>query len=393
MEQGLYDNSRSVGDIHSNRSLFRSESSSNSLTSNKYDHRATTMSFDSGIGILYPSTSAWSRGENTSGNRDTVASFDSAISVDPSRAPTISDISHRSSQFHITRESFDNNYGPSLAWTSADASFQASKESVGSDFERHQCTYYTDESSRIRCPGRFSRKVDRERHESEVHQLPYKWVCMPEFSLQTRSTFNCPFCSENPVDIQHLTSSHNALPCLKKPLDKRIYKRRHRLKDHIEQHHFLDSTCEPWKLWGSPCLELEHGAMCAICDAVIPTKDRRTHINNHHRGTAITEDPDDVWAQQSGSQGLALQALSRIEEATEHNDHHVGFNTSGSTSGQALQSLHGNAHFSLRHQIVLNYHENSAPLLDRSSEMMDIELQEPTLFDPEDTELFGTGLD
>lgn len=173
-------------------------------------------------------------------------------------------------------------------------SFQASEESVGPDFGRHRCTYYTDESSRIRCPRSFSRKADRVRHKSEVHELPYKWVCMPKFSLQTFSTFNCPFCSVKPVDIQHLTNSHIALPCLKKPLDKRVYKRQDRLKGHIERHHSIDSTCEPWRLWGSRCLEPGHRSMCAICDAVISTKDRQIHINNHHRGMAITEDPEDA---------------------------------------------------------------------------------------------------
>jgi len=88
--------------------------------------------------------------------------------------------------------------------------------------------------------------------------------------------------------------------------------------------------------------------------------------------------------------------LLRILEVAEQNDRHVGSNTSKSTSGQAWPSLHGNAHSLLRHQIIPNYHENSASLLDCSSEMMNIEseeLQKPPLFDPEDNELFGTGFD
>jgi hypothetical protein len=106
------------------------------------------------------------------------------------------------------------------------------------------------------CQHSFSGKGEWKRHEGSQCEPQRLWVCMlSDTAISTENGWICAFCCElrpgpdrTGIDT-HLEEEHKVSQCSRKSVAGRTFKRKDKLKDHLQRVHALSDNSEYWGAW------------------------------------------------------------------------------------------------------------------------------------------------
>jgi len=127
------------------------------------------------------------------------------------------------------------------------------------------------------CHLPFTSKGDWKRHEGSQCEQQTSWVCMMgnNPAISTEEGWVCTFCDAldpgpDPSEmIIHLEREHKINQCLQKAPEDRSFKRRDKLKTHLQRVHNLSETSTRWGKWHQRATTQDKAAwgcgFCGVC--------------------------------------------------------------------------------------------------------------------------------
>jgi hypothetical protein len=129
------------------------------------------------------------------------------------------------------------------------------------------------------CQHSFSGKGEWKRHEGSQCEPQRLWICMlSDTAISTDNGWICAFCSElrpgpdrTGID-KHLEEEHKVSQCSSKSVAGRTFKRKDKLKDHLQRVHALSDNSEYWGAWNQNTAPQAKSAWgCGFCGAFLFT--------------------------------------------------------------------------------------------------------------------------
>lgn len=129
------------------------------------------------------------------------------------------------------------------------------------------------------CQRSFSGKGEWKRHEGSQSEPQRLWICMlSDTAISTENGWICAFCSAlspgpDRTDIDtHLEEEHKVSQCSSKSVAGRTFKRKDKLKHHLQRVHALSDNSEYWGAWNQNTAPQAKWAWgCGFCGAFLFT--------------------------------------------------------------------------------------------------------------------------
>jgi hypothetical protein len=137
------------------------------------------------------------------------------------------------------------------------------------------------------CHLRFTTKGDWKRHEGSQCEPQTSWICMlgNNPAIYVDGSWQCTFCdlllpgSSRQQINSHLVETHKIHLCARKTFEQRSFKRKDKLKDHLQRKHGLAESSTHWEKWRQGATTQEKSAWgCGFCGACLSTWDGKLHI-------------------------------------------------------------------------------------------------------------------
>lgn len=189
-------------------------------------------------------------------------SFMNAFTSSPNMAPSTSQVSTTQPQ---DTKSSSNSISPSASLGNG------SVTKVEKAPAKFACTF---------CHLPFTSKGDWKRHEGSQCEQQTSWVCMMgnNPAISTEEGWVCTFCDvvdpgPDPSEmIIHLEREHKINQCLQKAPEDRSFKRRDKLKTHLQRVHCLAETSTHWGKWHQRATTQDKAAWgCGFCGGCLFT--------------------------------------------------------------------------------------------------------------------------
>lgn len=139
------------------------------------------------------------------------------------------------------------------------------------------------------CHLSFTSKGDWKRHEGSQCEQQTSWVCMlgNHPAISTEEGWACTFCDavdprSDPSEMWvHLEREHKINQCLQKAPEDRSFRRRDKLKTHLQRVHNLSDTSTHWGKWHQRATTQDKAAWgCGFCGVCLFTWEGKMSSHN-----------------------------------------------------------------------------------------------------------------
>ena len=130
------------------------------------------------------------------------------------------------------------------------------------------------------CQRPFASKGDWKRHEGSQCEPQKSWVCMMDDTpaISTGSGWRCTFCDLSYAGphasdmLAHLEKEHKINQCIRKAPEDRTFKRKDKLKTHLQRVHALSEYSNHWEKWHQCATTHDKAAWgCGFCGGCLFT--------------------------------------------------------------------------------------------------------------------------
>jgi hypothetical protein len=129
------------------------------------------------------------------------------------------------------------------------------------------------------CQHPFSGKGEWKRHEGSQCEPQKLWICMlGDAAISTENGWVCAFCDEQRpgpdragIDT-HLEEEHKVSYCSSKSVEARTFRRKDKLKPHLQRVHALSENSEHWLAWNqNTATQVKSAWGCGFCGVFLFT--------------------------------------------------------------------------------------------------------------------------
>jgi hypothetical protein len=137
------------------------------------------------------------------------------------------------------------------------------------------------------CHLRFTTKGDWKRHEGSQCEPQTFWICMLDNNpaIPVDGDWLCAFCDimtpgpDRTGILRHLEKDHKFHLCIRKTLEDRSFKRKDKLKHHLQRVHNLSEGSSHWEKWHQVATTQDKSAWgCGFCGACLFTWDGKSDV-------------------------------------------------------------------------------------------------------------------
>jgi hypothetical protein len=137
------------------------------------------------------------------------------------------------------------------------------------------------------CHLRFTTKGDWKRHEGSQCEPQTFWICMlgNNPAIPVDGGWLCTFCDlmapgpDRTGILRHLEKDHKFHLCIRKTLEDRSFKRKDKLKHHLQRVHNLSEGSSHWENWHQGATTQDKSAWgCGFCGACLFTWDGKSDV-------------------------------------------------------------------------------------------------------------------